>query len=130
MTKQSLTAFQRPPSKHVLLHVEISFIMSLSLTSCCPVCKSKEKLLKCQACKAVLYCGRDHQASDRPAHKSACNGVKKAQKIMDMEEAKLRAQPGDMFTPNGARIFEEEAGHFWGILETRPYVSWLLYLEW
>src|SRR4051812_34254317 len=97
--------------------------MGVSLAPRCPVCKSKEKLLKCQGCKVTLYCGRDHQASDRPTHKTACNAVKKAQQNMDTEETKLRAHPGDMWTPNGDRIFEDHAGHFWGLVETRPYVN-------
>lgn len=40
------------------------------------------------------------------------------------EEAELRATPGDGFMmPPGATIFEEEAGHFWGIVGTRPYMQ-------
>ena len=39
---------------------------------------------------------------------------------MSDEERKLRAIPPDMFLP--ANIFEEHAGHFWGILETRDYM--------
>ena len=31
--------------------------------------------------------------------------------------------PEDMLTPAGATIFEEHAGHFWGIHETRPYMQ-------
>lgn len=30
--------------------------------------------------------------------------------------------PGDFMTPAGATIFEDEAGHFWGIDETRDYM--------
>ncbi|KAH8587615.1 hypothetical protein B0O99DRAFT_694277 [Bisporella sp. PMI_857] len=96
--------------------------MSLSLTTQCPMCGSKEKLSRCQACNVMTYCGRDHQVEHRYAHKVACNGVKKAQKELDREEQKLRAHPGDFMTPPGATIFEEEAGHFWGIHETRAYM--------
>ena len=39
---------------------------------------------------------------------------------MDREEAKLRANPGDLFTP--PNLFEEHAGEFWGIMETRDYM--------
>jgi hypothetical protein len=94
--------------------------MSLSLTSHCPVCSSNEHLLRCQACKVQFYCSRDHQVIDRDAHKKACNGIKKAQQILDTEEQKLRDHPGDFMTP--PHLFEEGVGHFWGIHETRPYM--------
>lgn len=94
--------------------------MSLSLTTRCPVCSSTENLLRCQACKVQTYCGREHQVSDRDAHKKACNGVKKAQQSLDLEEQKLRDHPGDFMTP--PNLFEEGVGHFWGIHETRPYM--------
>jgi hypothetical protein len=71
----------------------------------------------------MLYCGRDHQVAHRSAHKVACNRVKNNQLALDREEQKLRATPGDMFTPPGATIFEDQAGHFWGIHETRPYMT-------
>jgi hypothetical protein len=71
----------------------------------------------------MMYCGRDHQVAHRGEHKAACNGVKNNQQVLDREERKLRATPGDMFTPPGATIFEDQAGHFWGIHETRPYMT-------
>ena len=91
----------------------------------CPVCLSNGNnasatLLLCQGCHVTHYCGRDHQVADREAHKRVCNGVKKAQKKLDHEESTLRNLPPDAFMP--ARIFEESAGHFWGILETRDYM--------
>ena len=33
---------------------------------------------KCSACKAVVYCCRDHQQADWPAHKAACKAARKA----------------------------------------------------
>ena len=66
------------------------------------------------------YCGREHQIAHRESHKQACNAIKKTQKILDREETKLRAHPGDMFTP--ANLFEEHAGDFWGIMDTRSYM--------
>ncbi|KAK9350208.1 hypothetical protein V1523DRAFT_355784 [Lipomyces doorenjongii] len=95
--------------------------MSLSLEPRCPACDKKENLLRCQACKVVFYCCRDHQVDDRPNHKSACNGIKKAQKYLDDQEQELRAFPGDWMTP--ANPFENAVGHFWGIHETRPYMQ-------
>jgi hypothetical protein len=97
--------------------------MSLTLSSRCPFCGTKANLSKCAACKIVFYCGRDHQISDRPEHKRACNAIKRAQAALENQEAKLRATPGDFMTPPGATIFEEHAGHFWGIYETRPYMQ-------
>ncbi|KAN0096373.1 hypothetical protein V8E51_015178 [Hyaloscypha variabilis] len=94
--------------------------MQLSLALRCPVCSSTEHLLRCQGCKVQVYCGREHQVSDRDAHKKACNGVKKAQQVLDIEEQKLRAHPGDFMTP--PNLFEEGVGHFWGIHETRSYM--------
>ncbi|KAF2188686.1 hypothetical protein K469DRAFT_627317 [Zopfia rhizophila CBS 207.26] len=96
------------------------FNPSKSLTTGCAVCDTKETLSRCGACKVVQYCGRDHQISDRSAHKSFCNRIKKAQVALDDEEQKLRAHPGDLMTP--PNIFEEGVGHFWGIHKTRPYM--------
>jgi MYND finger len=90
----------------------------------CPPCEAKgntaSTLLRCQGCHIAHYCGRDHQAADRESHKLVCNAVKKAQQKLDLEETKLRNLPPDTFTP--ARLFEEHAGHFWGILGTRNYM--------
>jgi hypothetical protein len=33
---------------------------------------------KCSACKAAVYCCRDHQQADWPAHKAACKAARKA----------------------------------------------------
>jgi hypothetical protein len=92
----------------------------LSLVSSCPICSRNDNLRRCQGCKAVSYCGRDHQVSDRDDHRRACNSIKKAREALDLEEQRLRAHPGDFMTP--ANVFEEGKGHFWGILETRTYM--------
>ena len=90
----------------------------------CPPCEAKgntaSTLLRCQGCHVTYYCGRDHQTADRESHKRVCNAIKKAQQKLDLEETTLRNQPPDMFTP--ARLFEEQAGHFWGIMGTRNYM--------
>lgn len=93
--------------------------MMLSAQPSCPVCCKQEKLLLCKACKVQQYCGREHQMVDRDNHKKACKDIKKAQQDLDEEEQKLRAFPGDFMTP--ANVFDNSAGHFWGILGTRPY---------
>ncbi len=33
---------------------------------------------KCSACKAAVYCCREHQTEDWPAHKAACKATRKA----------------------------------------------------
>jgi hypothetical protein len=33
---------------------------------------------KCSACKTAVYCCREHQQADRPAHKAACKAARKA----------------------------------------------------
>ncbi|KAF1984134.1 hypothetical protein K402DRAFT_150694 [Aulographum hederae CBS 113979] len=75
-------------------------------------------LLRCSRCKIVQYCSQEHQKAHWTDHKDACNLVKKARARVDREETKLRTDPG-MWTPNP---FENSIGHFWGILETRPYM--------
>jgi len=76
--------------------------------------------MRCSACQAVHYCGRDHQTSDRPTHKKACTIVKKARVKLDQEETNLRELPSDFLTP--PNLFENAVGHFWGYIETRPYM--------
>ncbi|KAL2040160.1 hypothetical protein N7G274_007063 [Stereocaulon virgatum] len=97
--------------------------MALSPIHRCASCNARSgssKLFSCSACKVVYYCGRDHQAADRDAHKFACNAIKKRQKHLDQEETALRSLPGDWVTP--PNLFEEHAGHFWGITATRDYM--------
>jgi hypothetical protein len=98
--------------------------MTLALNSKCPVCGTKVHLSKCSACKVTFYCSREHQVSDRQEHRRACNAVKRTQAALIDEEARLRATRGDDFMMSpGATIFQEEAGHFWGIVATRPYMQ-------
>ena len=97
--------------------------MSLSSNPSCSYCKVSSidsSLSLCQACKVVHYCNKDHQVAHRDDHKQACNAIKKCQKALDREETKLRSHPGDFMTP--PNLFEEHAGQFWGILETRGYM--------
>lgn len=97
--------------------------MSLSPDPHCSFCNKSStttKLSRCQGCNVVFYCGREHQFADRDDHKRACNAVKKTQSTMATEERILRDNPGDLMTP--PNLFEEHAGHFWGILDTRTYM--------
>lgn len=97
--------------------------MPLSPTPSCAVCDtttSTSKLFRCDACKIVHYCGRSHQLADRLGHKAACTSIKKTLDTLTRQEAQLRANPGDWMTP--ANLFDTQVGHFWGILDTRPYM--------
>lgn len=98
--------------------------MALSPSHHCAYCNASNgnnfKLSRCQACKVVHYCGKDHQVAHRKTHKQACNAIKKTQLVLDVEEKKLRAHPGDFMTPTN--LFEEHVGDFWGLLETRDYM--------
>lgn len=96
--------------------------MSLNPRLSCPICGTKEGLSRCAGCKVTFYCSQEHQISDRPEHKGACKDVKQARVALEDEEAILRAAPGDFMTPPGETIFEDHAGHFWGIFETRSYM--------
>ena len=54
-----------------------------ALRSCAlETCGAKEEHLqhfkRCSACKAVVYCCKEHQVQDWPAHKAACKAARKA----------------------------------------------------
>lgn len=73
----------------------------------------------------VRYCCRDHQVAHFSTHKSKCKELKVA--LTKLEEAKRNllqdptvADPTDIFYIGNP--FEDRVGHFWGILETRPYM--------
>ncbi|KAH6976723.1 hypothetical protein EDB80DRAFT_302808 [Ilyonectria destructans] len=87
----------------------------------CPQCSATgPQLLRCSGCRAVRYCSREHQVAHRPQHKSACNKVKKARAELAKEDDGVRNATPDFMTP--ANAFETEAGHFWGLLNTREYM--------
>ncbi|KAI1109829.1 hypothetical protein F5Y14DRAFT_431230 [Nemania sp. NC0429] len=96
----------------------------LAMESGCPVCYPKlqpqPQLLLCSGCKAVHYCGADHQKKHRPKHKAVCTSIIKSRAELEREEAALRARPGDLFTPSN--VFETGVGNFWGLLDTRDYM--------
>lgn len=94
--------------------------MALSQSPICAKCNSKDKLLRCAACKVIFYCGKDHQLAGRDEHKIACSLIKKGQLRLDIEEQKLRNFPGDFMM--AANPFETGVGHFWGMLGTRDYM--------
>ena len=79
---------------------------------------------RCQGCKVVSYCSREHQSIDWPAHKTYCSTIKKARTRLEAQEIALRAHPGDVDTPPDAFTEGGEGwGKFWGFQGTRPYMS-------
>lgn len=82
------------------------------LSSCCPICKTTKKLLRCQGCMVMPYCCREHQIADRNNHKANCNAVKNSKKNLVKEERKLREN-----------VLEEAANHFSEIHENHPYMT-------
>jgi hypothetical protein len=54
-------------------------------------------------------------------HKSVCAKYGRALNVLSAEESKLR-RPNDTFGGWKHSAFEECLGHFWGILDTRPYM--------
>ncbi|KAI8633651.1 hypothetical protein F5Y19DRAFT_414389 [Xylariaceae sp. FL1651] len=55
-------------------------------------CVVRTNLLRCGGCRAVMYCGFEHQRADRPRHKNQCKVIKPALEELAAEEAKLRAK--------------------------------------
>jgi hypothetical protein len=82
------------------------------LTSGCPICDKKEKLLRCAGCKVAQYCGREHQVAHRSEHKKQCNEIKRLQERVEYEKRKLPAED-----------FKHYVGDFWSLFETRDYMT-------
>lgn len=64
----------------------------------CAICNKNQGLLLCTACKIVHYCCRDHQIEHRPAHKEACDAIKRANKNFEIQESRLRLTEIDCAT--------------------------------
>ncbi|OAQ85951.1 MYND finger [Purpureocillium lilacinum] len=103
----------------LIMNAELDKLNGLAPRAC-ELCHRRDDVKRCTACQAVYYCGRECQAADRDDHKIPCKVIKKARVHYESEYVKLRDMPGDMLTPE--KMFENEVGHFWGILETRPYM--------
>ncbi|KAH6846995.1 hypothetical protein B0I37DRAFT_135565 [Chaetomium sp. MPI-CAGE-AT-0009] len=87
----------------------------------CEVCKKTDGLLRCGGCYTYYYCGRDHQASDRPTHKTTCNTIKGTKTRVEEEEAKLHArlaEDNDDLPSNAL-----ESGRLWVFHPARPYLE-------
>lgn len=76
----------------------------------CEVCGRTDRLLRCTGCRAVFYCGQDHQAAHRPEHKRPCTAVKHAREAFEREEQAIRGT-ADVADP------VEQA------VDTWPYIS-------
>ncbi|KPA39816.1 hypothetical protein FLAG1_07310 [Fusarium langsethiae] len=66
--------------------------------SLAPGCRKgfqSSNLLHCGACQVVKYCGQPHQRADRPRHKVQCVPIKEQKQKLEVEEAKLRAEPSE-----------------------------------
>ncbi|KAJ6178625.1 hypothetical protein N7519_009086 [Penicillium mononematosum] len=44
----------------------------------CGVCGKQDGLLRCSGCKAMMYCGVEHQIAHRKEHWSACSAIRKS----------------------------------------------------
>ena len=87
----------------------------------CAQCSATDlTLLRCGGCRAVRYCGREHQIAHRAQHKGTCNKIKKARDKLAEEEHRVRNAEPDIMTP--ANAFETSVGRFWGIWSTRDYM--------
>ena len=67
----------------------------------------------------MRYCTKDHQVEHRAQHKFACSKIKKCRKKLEVEEHGMRNSTDTIWPGN---LFERYAGHFWGVLPTRPYM--------
>ncbi|EDN02810.1 predicted protein [Histoplasma mississippiense (nom. inval.)] len=86
----------------------------------CGLCKTQGNTLRCSRCQVVYYCSREHQAEHLNAHKKSCSQVRKSRDALAAEEQKLRDMPADVLFAGDA--FNTCVGHFWGVIETRPYM--------
>ncbi|KAI1394276.1 uncharacterized protein F4822DRAFT_387750 [Hypoxylon trugodes] len=86
-----------------------------------PNCHIRNNLLKCGACRVILYCGTSHQKADQARHKSSCDIIKNASAELVQAEHDMRARPGDAYMPENP--FETARGQFWFWKPTRPYMQ-------
>ena len=74
----------------------------------CEVCGQTDRISRCSGCRAVYYCGRDHQSSDRASHKKACDAVRHARAVFEREAQAVR---------DSAEEDDDNA------FDNRPYIS-------
>ncbi|PGH04956.1 hypothetical protein GX51_03255 [Blastomyces parvus] len=106
---------------NVIMETSMAPSKSLQLAEkACGLCQMPGRTMRCSRCQVIYYCSREHQAQHRTAHKSACSKIGKTRTTLAAEEQKLRDMPADILFPGD--VFNSSVGHFWGIIETRPYM--------
>ncbi|XP_066586936.1 egl nine homolog 1-like [Prorops nasuta] len=60
-------------SRALTSEVDARAAAAISTKSCCVICSTTDKLLRCGRCKSVFYCNKDHQRRDWKRHKEFCN---------------------------------------------------------
>lgn len=77
---QDLLLFEQEPEEDGRCHGPQPVEISNGLIRGCAArdCLETANLKFCPACRAVPYCGREHQSIDRAQHRFVCNEVKKA----------------------------------------------------
>ena len=63
--------------------LEAPGLRSCELASCGAREAHPQHYKRCAACKAVVYCSREHQLADWPSHKAACKAARKAAAASD-----------------------------------------------
>ncbi|TPX10052.1 uncharacterized protein E0L32_001249 [Thyridium curvatum] len=56
-----------------------------------------DKLLPCEGCKLVHYCGAAHQKEHQVEHKKACDAINKSRQVFQNEEAEILAPDNDSY---------------------------------
>ena len=60
------------------------------LVTGCGLCKKPDALQQCPRCKAIRYCGREHQIEHRNSHHGACTRAAQLEQIVYAEEQILK----------------------------------------
>ncbi|KAF4124437.1 MYND finger [Geosmithia morbida] len=108
----------------------------------CQACPGTVDLEPCSGCGLAYYCARSKSSSrsgeerrlhgggqgeqgKTAEHDVACKALAQARGLVALEEAKLRESSansvGGLFSAP-PRVFEDHAGYFWDIAETREYL--------
>ena len=63
--------------------LEAGRLRACALASCAARESHEQQYRQCAACRTVVYCCREHQLADWPAHKATCKAARKAQPSAD-----------------------------------------------
>ena len=86
----------------------------------CSNCSKEEAEKRCSRCTAVRYCSKECQKEHWEHHKGYCNEIKKLLRKVVVEREPLRRYE-DWFGSDPYDLFEDNVGHFWGLVEPRNY---------